>query len=314
MKKDSLYGPPKEIYDEGNYQKKQRHLKKKAKEAESEDSDDLIEEYMNDQGEDTAAYNQMALRRYEIQKLKYFYAIVHCNNSKTALHLYDEYNGLLIENTNIRLRMAIVPNETEFEQNVKDKATMVPQNHNYDHFQNKLNRALGHTDVKLTWDQTDVKRQEKLVKGFQAAAKDDVDSEAEKAYYKEFLASASEDDNENLEEMRGKLLAGLNDDDEENQEQDEVDWDNLNSDELDSEDLDNLEKGKGLKKEKNMVSKDYVEDVGQKLLDSKKQLAKESAMTLYEKYQAQKREKKAAKKAAHKAKKEAQKKMSKMTE
>ena len=66
---------------------------------------------------------------------------------------------------------------------VKDSATMVPSNHNYDHFQNKLNRALGHTDVKLTWDQTDVKRQQKLAKGFQHAGLDDVDSEAEAAYY-----------------------------------------------------------------------------------------------------------------------------------
>lgn len=33
--------------------------------------------------------------------MKYYYAIVHCDSSKTALSLYDEYNGYEFENSNI---------------------------------------------------------------------------------------------------------------------------------------------------------------------------------------------------------------------
>jgi hypothetical protein len=33
--------------------------------------------------------------------MKYYYAIVHCDSAKTALSLYDEYNGYEFENSNI---------------------------------------------------------------------------------------------------------------------------------------------------------------------------------------------------------------------
>ena len=72
--------------------------------------------------------------------------------------------------------------------------------------------------------------------------------------------------------MRNKLLAGLKDEEANQNDQEEIDWDNLNSDELDSEDLDNLEQGKAIK-QKTVVAKDYVEDVGKKLIENKKQQA-----------------------------------------
>ena len=94
--------------------------------SESEDSEDMRDAYLKEQIDDAAAYNQLALRRYELQKLKYYFAIVHCNSAQTALWLYDEYNGLMLENTNVKLRMAIVPDEQEFDQKLKDSATSVP--------------------------------------------------------------------------------------------------------------------------------------------------------------------------------------------
>ena len=47
--------------------------------------------------------------------MKYYYAIVHCDSSKTALSLYDEYNGYEFENSNIKLLMSLVPNDIVFE-------------------------------------------------------------------------------------------------------------------------------------------------------------------------------------------------------
>lgn len=51
----------------------------------------------------------MALRKYELSKMKYYYAVVHCNNSATAMFLYDEFNGFEFEDTNIRLNMSFIP-------------------------------------------------------------------------------------------------------------------------------------------------------------------------------------------------------------
>ena len=47
--------------------------------------------------------------------MKYFYAVVHCNNGKTAKFLYDEYNGYEFENSNIRLNMSFIPDDLKFE-------------------------------------------------------------------------------------------------------------------------------------------------------------------------------------------------------
>jgi hypothetical protein len=69
--------------------------------------------------DDPDAYNQNLLRKYEIQKLKYFYAIVTCNSKETAMYLYDEYNGFEFENTNLKFHMSFVPDEMVFEQKVK---------------------------------------------------------------------------------------------------------------------------------------------------------------------------------------------------
>lgn len=125
---------------------------------------------------------------------------------------------------------------------------------------NKVNRATGHSDVKLTWDQNDTKRQKKLAAGFMMG--DDVDPKKEAEYWKDLIAPESEEDDENnlapknIEEYRKKLLEGLddnddNDNDDQNREKkqskkeqidvDNMDWDAINSDELDSEDLDRME-------------------------------------------------------------------------
>ena len=55
IKHDSLYGPPKEIFDEKNYLAKKARERKH--ESESEDSEDLRDAYLKEQEDDAAAYN-----------------------------------------------------------------------------------------------------------------------------------------------------------------------------------------------------------------------------------------------------------------
>lgn len=147
-----------------------------------------------------------------MQKLKYYYAIVTCNTKETASYLYDEYNGFEFENTNIRLLMSFVPDDLVFEQTVKQEATSVPPNYSFDHLQATHSRALGHTEVKLTWEQTDPQRTRKLTEGYKHLDPNDPEAEAE--FYKEFIAGSSESDasssrSEDMEEYRAKLLSGL---------------------------------------------------------------------------------------------------------
>ena len=66
------------------------------------------------EGENPQAYNQAMLRKYELQKMKYYYAVVTCNSKDTALYLYDEYNGFEFENTNVLLNMSFIADDIEF--------------------------------------------------------------------------------------------------------------------------------------------------------------------------------------------------------
>ena len=89
--------------------------------------------------------------------MKYYYAVIHCNSKATSEKLYNEYNNFEFELTNIRLNLAFIPDSLTFPQEVKEFATQVPSDYSFKGL-DRLNRALNHTKVNLTWDETDPKR------------------------------------------------------------------------------------------------------------------------------------------------------------
>jgi len=106
MKNDLLYGPPKEMFKESK--KKNKRRKKTAEDREFESDD----EYRLNEHAD--GENMAQLRKYEVNKMKYFYGVVHCNSKKTAAKIYEEYNGFELELTNLRLTLAFIPDDLEF--------------------------------------------------------------------------------------------------------------------------------------------------------------------------------------------------------
>jgi hypothetical protein len=78
----------------------------------------LDREYMSDEefqlDENDDGVNMAQLRKYEVNKMKYFYAVVVCDRRKTASKILDEYNGFELELTNLRLTLSIVPDSMIF--------------------------------------------------------------------------------------------------------------------------------------------------------------------------------------------------------
>lgn len=109
MKKDSLYGPPKEVLDVQPAKNNKKKDKLKVEDAEY-DPDDFID----DEEKTKKGYNSNQLRKYEMQKMKYFYAVIHCNNKKTAKQIYDEYNNFEFEMSNLRLNLSFIDDELTF--------------------------------------------------------------------------------------------------------------------------------------------------------------------------------------------------------
>ena len=144
MERDVLYGPPKEMFE----QKKGKKMSRKAARRESKKeyvSDDDYQLNENDDGE-----NMAQLRKYEVQKMNYYYAIVHCNSRKTASKLIKEVQDMEVELTNLRLQLYIVEDSLEFPYEPKQVATDVPPNYTFN--SSKISRALNHSSVKLSWD------------------------------------------------------------------------------------------------------------------------------------------------------------------
>jgi hypothetical protein len=105
MKRDTLYGPPKEIFET----KKSAEAKRKRDEEREFEGDDEFRLSENDDGK-----NLSLLRKYEINKMKYFYAVVYCNSVKTAKRIFKEYNGYELELTNIKLSLSFVADSLVF--------------------------------------------------------------------------------------------------------------------------------------------------------------------------------------------------------
>ena len=196
MAKENKEGPDKEIFNT-------EAIVKTSNDKENEEGEGKEE---NDEEIDSSneGFDPVELRKYELKKLKYYYAVVYCDSVETASLLYNECDGLEIERTQSFIDMRFIPDELkEFPYPPKEVCDHIPANKEYTQ-EFKPNSALQDTKVKLTWDQGDPKREDLLYRAFHKEGfnEDDIN---------ELLVSSdSEEDSEVINELVG------NENDEEN--------------------------------------------------------------------------------------------------
>ncbi|KAN0066088.1 pre-rRNA-processing protein esf1 [Thecaphora frezii] len=208
MAQEDAEGPPKEIF------------KKKGKKsvADSDDSDD--EEEINEktiiQVDEGGEFDEEALRKYQLDRLRYYYAVATFDSKETARHVYNEIDGTEMERTANIFDLRFVPDEMEFpdgeegrDAEFRDEATEDVGNYKGVDF---MTDALRHSKVKLTWDQDDPERS-KLTRLVSRGGltKEQLRDDDFKAY----LASATESEGESEDEgkaqaQRDKLRALFN--------------------------------------------------------------------------------------------------------
>jgi hypothetical protein len=197
QKADSVKKDDKDKNKENNSSKSKEKEKNKNEEKEEEENEENEEEEENnDIDSSNEGFDPVELRKYELKKLKYYYAVVYCDSKETANSLYNECDGLEIERTQSFLDMRFIPDDlTKFPYPPKEVCDHLPANKEYDQ-EFKPNSALQDTKVKLTWDQGDPRRQDLISRAFHKEGFNEED-------INELLVSSDEEDSDVVKGLGG---------------------------------------------------------------------------------------------------------------
>ncbi|KAL9936203.1 hypothetical protein V8E36_005045 [Tilletia maclaganii] len=197
MKKEDIEGPPRDIFKDGDAdgaasssskKKSRRKGKGKKKAADDDDDDDEEEEeeitaksiVQVDEGGD---FDEEALRKYQLERLRYYYAVAEFDSVDSASHVYNEIDGTEMERSANVFDLRFVPDDMDFPKYQLDSDDPAKEDgwrdevtHSSIHSTDgaaagsKANGgskyrpldfktdALRHSRVKLTWDADDPER------------------------------------------------------------------------------------------------------------------------------------------------------------
>ena len=192
MEKEAMQGPPSAVFE-----KQQK----------------------NDEGKD---FNSVALRKYQVDRLRYYYAVIECDTRECAQAIFNSCDGAEFESSANFFDLRYIPDGTTFVSNILNYIDMEFENEPRDVAQEApisyqpvefTTQALQHSKVKLTWDNDDPDRIKTTRKKFSKEDLKDMD-------FKAYLASDSDsaEDDQVLKEKYKALLLGDNNDSDDDEE------------------------------------------------------------------------------------------------
>ena len=145
------------------------------------------------------------LRRYEKDRLKYYYAVIQFDSARTAEKIYENYDGLELEFSGCKLDLRFVPETLEIPKSPEAVCDgLTPEE--FKRIPKFINKALGHSNVELTWDAPI----DRNIEEYYDNETGDIDGEK----IKELVALEDDEDADDIEEdaedIRAKLLSGTN--------------------------------------------------------------------------------------------------------
>lgn len=190
MEKEEVEGPPKEIF--ASSKKSSKRDGSDAEEIDSEEEEEEIKKSIlkADNGEE---FNSTQLRRYQLDRLRYYYAIIKFSSKDTAKHVYDLIDGAEYLSSANFFDLRFVPDDTDFsDDKPRDECSRIPDDYKPTEF---VTDALQHSKVKLTWDADDKSRKEAQARAFRGSHAD-IDENDLKAYIGSDSSGDESEDNE----------------------------------------------------------------------------------------------------------------------
>jgi hypothetical protein len=166
METEDLEGPPKEIFAGAPpLLEPVSSPSSEDDEVDSEEEDEKIKKVLL-QSDDGAEFDSAALRKYQLDRLRYYYAVISCSSKDVAKVLYDAMDGQEYLSSANFFDMRFIPDHVTFDEKERDSCHFLPNDYNPTEF---TTDALMHSKVKLTWDADDNKRKEVQKKAFSRA-------------------------------------------------------------------------------------------------------------------------------------------------
>lgn len=192
MEREEVEGPPKELFQ------KKKGKKSSTPDVEEDDEDDIGVKDLYEEGDADKDFDRKALRQYQLERLRYYYAVVYCNNVATASSIYQNCDGTEYESTANMFDLRFVPDGMTFDDAARDECNNMPKNYKPLQFSTD---ALQHSNVKLTWDETPADRIAISKRAFSQKEIEDMD-------FKAYLASDSDGEEEEVDQSaKNKLLS-----------------------------------------------------------------------------------------------------------
>ncbi|KAM0346726.1 hypothetical protein ACHAPU_005441 [Fusarium lateritium] len=192
MQQEEVEGPPKELFKSSKNEDSDDGSGNS--DEDSEDEDDRIKKDLLQEGDDQD-FDSDALRSYQLDRLRYYYAVMVCSSPEVAQKLYEAIDGREYQSSSNFLDLRFVPDDVTFDDEPRDECEKVPESYKPVEF---VTNALQSSKVKLTWDMhpEESSRKDSINRAF-TGSRNDLEENDLRAY----LASDSEDENDEEEEV-----------------------------------------------------------------------------------------------------------------
>ncbi|KAH7350345.1 hypothetical protein BKA66DRAFT_575766 [Pyrenochaeta sp. MPI-SDFR-AT-0127] len=187
LQREEIEGPPREIFA-STANKNRDSFTSLDDSRDAAESEDEAHTKTHLQGDDTGEeFDSTALRAYQLDRLRYYYAVITCSSANIAKAIYDNLDGREYLTSANFFDLRFVPDGTTFDQETHDECVKLPDDYKPNEF---TTGALTHSKVKLTWDADDATRQEVQKRAFSRKELDENELQA----YLGTDSSSSEDE------------------------------------------------------------------------------------------------------------------------
>lgn len=201
MQQEEVEGPPKALFK--GKKKDDSDSDSDDSDSDSDDGDEKIKKQLMQEGDDQD-FDSDALRSYQLDRLRYYYAVMECSSPAIAKKIYEATDGTEYQSSSNFIDLRFVPDDVTFDDEPRDVCDRVPESYKPVEF---VTTALQSSKVKLTWDThpEEATRKESIKRAFTGSR-----AQIEENDLRAYLASDSEGSDDEVQEYVAEDEVGEN--------------------------------------------------------------------------------------------------------